>query len=168
MGDPEEFLDQAKDNLNEEERDLERQRFAREDLDELQQGVKDIKRSIVDMNEVNREFKRSTEAGAVKIVGKFLAATTAVSVIFFFVSYALAKLVSSDDGGGGDSDDSNKKKIAVIKALTDLGKDIRNWSRVMSVWFTAHQSEKVKVGGVDVPLVDIFTNYTTPMNTVSY
>ncbi len=62
MGDPEEFLDQAKDNLNEEERDLERQRFAREDLDELQQGVKDIKRSIVDMNEVNREFKRSTEA----------------------------------------------------------------------------------------------------------
>ncbi len=94
MGDPEEFLDQAKDNLNEEERDLERQRFAREDLDELQQGVKDIKKSIVDMNEVNREFKRSTEAGAVKTVGKFLAATTAVSVIFFFVSYALEKLIT--------------------------------------------------------------------------
>ncbi len=164
MEEPEDFLDSSRKRLDEDEQDLEQEK----DNTKEKKDIVDMKESIDKTKEIADQFKKSTEPGAAKTVSKFLAATTAVSVIFFFISYALAKLVSSDDGGGGDSDDSNKKKIAVIKALTDLGKDIRNWSIVMSVWFTAHQSEKVKVGGVDVPLVDIFTNYTTPMNTASY
>ncbi len=125
------------------------------------------------MKEIADEFKKSTKPGAAKTVGKFLVTTTAVAVIFFFITYALKKLLPDDSGGGGGGgrsvdDESNKRKAAVIKALTEHSKDIRNLSRLLTVWFDAHSSEKVKIAGMDLPLVDIFTDYTTPMGTVSY
>ncbi len=57
--------------------------------------------------------------------------------------------------------------MAKIKALSALLSDINTTSKSLTEWLKAHQSDSITLDGISMPLIDIFTKYTTEMQKVS-
>ncbi len=156
MGDADEGIDgevKDDDELTEEEKEeLEKEaKEASENIDKLEKVVSKLKE--LDIPQMLRKFT------------VFIVEQAAIGAIFYGVSILLKKLT----GGGGGNTEANRKKLAKTKALSTLLKDLTDASNAIVKWLKEKENVRVKVdGGIEVPLVDLFIEYTDKISKVSF
>lgn len=158
---PEDIMDDAEDRLDEQEKEVEKdENLEKKEVEKIKEDVKDMKDSVSKYEKIKTLFEKAAEPGPVKDVMKFVISSSATAVIFFFVTLTLKKATDNETGrstgGGSGKKEEDKHKADILDAVTEVSKDVRNISRLLSVWLTDHQDEKIKAGEYTIPLVDIY------------
>lgn len=92
----------------------------------------------------------------------FIAKNGAAAAVFYGVTVLLKKLSSS----GGDK--TIEQKLKKVKAIAQLISDVGNTFTKLAKWAKDNEDVTVDIGdGITVPLPDMISKYTKPMEKVS-
>ncbi len=139
-----------------------------EEAEELDAEADAAKENVSKLGEVVESIKSLDVPSILKKFGIFIAKQVAIAAVFYGVSVALKKILAKSGTGGSRPSAAAKDKIAKIKALQALIKDLNDDSHTLLKWLKDNQDAMIDVGGgITVPLPDIYTKYTKPIGDVS-
>ena len=127
--------------------------------------IEEAKENVGKLKSALNALKEIEWGQVVKQVTKLVAENVAVGAVLWAVSTGLNKLTSKSSSS---KKTANRKKQKKIKALAQLISDISTYIKDLAGWMQAKKDVTVDAGsGIMVPLPDVFTKYTQPMQQVS-
>ena len=137
----------------------------KEQDEEENEKIKEAKEKVGKLRSALNSLKEIEWGTVVKNFVKFVVKNVAVGAILWGVMIALNKIISKSSG---TEKTTNQKKQKKIQALAQLISDISTYIKDLSDWMQAKEDVTVDAGsGIMVPLPDVYTKYTKPMQTVS-
>ena len=129
-----------------------------EEVAEASENVGKLRSAINTLKEINW-------GQVVKTFVKFVAKNVAIGAILWGVTVLLNKALKKSSGGEKKDIQKKQKKVTALAKLTS---DISNCFKNLSHWMEEKKDVTIDVGdGITVPLPDVFTKYTKPMEKVS-
>ena len=137
-----------------------------EELDDAEkEKIEEVKENVGKLRSALNSLKEFEWGQAVKDFVKFVVKNAAVGAILWGVMIALNKAISKSSG---TEKTTNQKKQKKIQALAQLISDVSTYIKDLADWMQAKKDVTVDAGsGIMVPLPDVFTKYTQPMQEVS-
>ena len=133
--------------------------------EEVKEKIEQAKEEVGKLKSALNSLKEIEWGQVVKDFVKFVIKNVAVGAILWGVMVALNKIISKSSG---TEKTTNQKKQKKIQALAQLISDISTYIKDLTDWMQAKKDVTVDAGsGIMVPLPDVFTKYTKPMQTVS-
>ena len=158
----EEIIDDVDEEMDD---DAKEKKVEKEADEEEKEKIKEAKEKVGKLRSTLNSLKEIEWGTVVKDFVKFVIKNVAVGAILWGVMVALNKIISKSSG---TEKTTNQKKQKKIQALAQLISDISTYIKDLSDWMQAKEDVTVDAGsGIMVPLPDVFTKYTKPMQTVS-
>ncbi|XP_022100804.1 uncharacterized protein LOC110984689 [Acanthaster planci] len=160
-----EVIEAAEEAIGNEAEAAEEAGLDEEELEEVEKEVAEVKENVSKLGKV-AEYLKSLEIPQTLLkFTKFVVKNAAVGAIFYGVTVALTKLSQPSSSGGSSSGGSQaaKTKYNKINALSSLIAELTDISQTVTDWLKGHQDDTITLDGISVPLIDIFSKYTTKM-----
>ena len=162
-----EIIEEAEEAIGNEAEAAEEAGLDEEELEEVEREVAEVQENVSKLGKVVEYLKSLEIPQTLLKFTKFVVKNAAIGAIFYGVTVALTKLSQPSSSGSSGSSQAAKTKYNKINALSNLVQDLTDISKTVTDWLTEHKGDTITLGGTTVPLIDIFTDDTTAMESVS-
>lgn len=161
-------LEEALELLDESEEGIEAEADGEaEASEEMASEVKEASESVSKLRRSVDALKELNVPQVLKSFTKFIVKNAAIGAVLFGVNVALHKLYD-DKGTCKPACKTIQQKQKKVKAIAELTSDVGNTLTKLTKWAKDNEDVKVEVSkGITVPLPDIISKYTDPMEKVS-
>ncbi|XP_022100788.1 uncharacterized protein LOC110984681 [Acanthaster planci] len=135
-----------------------------EELENVEKEVAEVKESVSALGKVADYLKNLDVPLTLQKFTQFVIKNAAVGAILYGVNVALTKLKAKlSSGSSSTASQAAKAQYNKINALSSLINELTQTSQTVTTWLQSHQNDTINLDGFTVPLIDIFTKYTTAM-----
>ncbi len=141
--------------------------YTEEEKEELSEDAKETLDDVETLSKTGKDLEEVMEPAAKKSFGEIVKETILMGVILYGVNFVLQKLTKGSKSGSGSQ--KNKNKLAQVKALATLIKDVTSTSKTFLTWLTSKKDIMVKVEfGAEIPVTELLYSKIEPIKSVSY
>jgi hypothetical protein len=158
-----EIIEMAEVAIDNEVEELDMAGFDDVDLDDVKEEVAEVRDNVSKLGQMVEYLKSLEIPQTLRKFTTFVVKNAAIGAITYGVNAALKRLSQPSSSSSSGDSQAAKTKYNKINALSNLVQDLTDISKTVTDWLTEHKGDTITLGGTTVPLIDIFTDDTTAM-----